>query len=912
MRDVNGDAAQPGMAITDMGFNGGSDTFDLFSDEELQNLGLREADSGVYYTSDHVEDVLNGAAIYFYDNDSVTVNGLPVNGWEAGQAELSHIELQNSLMSHQNWRNWNTFMEAELAVLQDFGFDIDRRDWFGYSVYNSDITFVNTNPYYARNEDGTGWIDGVANDNPWGVGLHIYGRRNDITQAADILTQGDYALGIRVDGSNNTLRIAPNVQVRSDGDYGYALAVTYGKNHHEVHQGTLAAGGAYGVGAMFSFGDNELGDVNEQRGSFIYLTSGYNGTMDNLYSSSIGLDGALVSSFDVSGTLSGSLAAIYIDDSALVSHINILNGASLSGDIVSLWNPMADRVQFYSGAIESDHPDETIVTAAQDETKEMVDEMVTHLTFGRAINEEGVAQAEVDRNFYLKYTGNIYGESAGEQTQVVTAAMTMTVADGELVFNGTANILSVTVDEGATLSGQGQYNLANLKDLLQEHTDGIFDKSEIDEVVLGSYATFVNNGTLSPGDGIGVMEINGAFEMGDSARLLLQFADDGTTTDRLLINTQNSSEDLRISTANKTFLDFDGRVDLVPVAGYYSGTLSVDFSKAVVVDGKGQSLTNVGLTDVSGLSPTLSMSGTFDAEHNILTLTTDRKNNAYSQYASNLNAQRVALAFDKYAGSARGKMQDLVSALDFSNPNGSDLNTAFERLSPDVFARAGRAALSAQRLVTGAVLEQATSLTAPCADSTGRSLYIRPLGGYSKDDASGVRSNYGGLIAGVNILRSLGEAELTLGTHAAVLARKDTFEGTAGSKTESQSFYLGAHARYDFVALADTYAFGMAQLAVENADMSRQVRFASFADNASSDWTGWGGSLAAGLGQTYRLSSSLRAGSVFWLDYSFMHQPSVTEESQHGAALYVQSETYRSLRSSLGVKLSAQFEGQET
>ena len=104
----------------------------------------------------------------------------------------------------------------------------------------------------------------------------------------------------------------------------------------------------------------------------------------------------------------------------------------------------------------------------------------------------------------------------------------------------------------------------------------------------------------------------------------------------------------------------------------------------------------------------------------------------------------------------------------------------------------------------------------------------------------------------------------------------------------------------------------MAQLAVENADMSRQVRFASFADNASSDWTGWGGSLAAGLGQAYRLSSSLKAGLVFWLDYSFMHQPSVTEKSQHGAALYVQSETYRSLRSSLGVKLSAQFEGQET
>lgn len=90
------------------------------------------------------------------------------------------------------------------------------------------------------------------------------------------------------------------------------------------------------------------------------------------------------------------------------------------------------------------------------------------------------------------------------------------------------------------------------------------------------------------------------------------------------------------------------------------------------------------------------------------------------------------------------------------------------------------------------------------------------------------------------------------------------------------------------------------------------MRFDGYADSASSDWTGWGGSLAAGLGQAYRLSTGIKAGPVFWLDYSFMHQPSVTEDSNHGVELYVQSETYRSLRSSLGVKLSAQFEAHET
>ena len=884
LRDIDGDAPEAAMSITD-NHSDRSNTFDLYSKEERDKLGLGESDAGVYYTSENVQDVLQGATIYYHDQlhfeKPVGVNGLPVNGWEEGVAELSHIELQNSLMSHQYWRNWNTFMEAELAVLQDLGFDIDRRDWFGYSVYNSGITFVNTNPYYARNGDGTGWIEGVANDNPWGVGLHIYGRKNDITQAADILTSGTYALGIRVDGTNNTLRIAPDVQVRSDGDYGYALAVTYGKNHHIVHQGTLAADGAYGVGAMFSFGDNTIGETTEQRGSYIYDPA----TDEDLGADTIGLDGALVSSFDVAGSLSGTRAAIYIDDSALVSNINIMNGASLSGNIVSLWNPMADRVQFYQDGLRLTDPEQVTV--------DTVNKMVTHLTFGLKADEAGAAIEETsDENFCLFYTGNIYGGWDDYENTPVTAAMTMDVKGGELVFNGSANVLSVTVDEGATLSGEGRYNLAALYTLL--------DGQEVSDDVFFSYGTFINNGTLSPGNGIGTMEINGAFEMGEKGNVVIEFGADGTT-DHLVIR------DETLQTAS----DFGEQVDLMPSTGFYQGTQTIDLSEAIVV--KSDSDSNSVLLDSADFiesSPTLKMTGSTD--NNVLTLTTSRDADAYSQYAANSNTKSIAAAFDKHADEAQGGMQDLVAALDFSNPDGSTLNTAYEKLGPDVFARAGRAALMAQRVVSGAVLEQISSPTALEVDATGRSFYIRPLGGYGKIEERGIRSNYAGLIAGVDVKTSLSESGLTLGTHAAVLDRKDKYDGTDGSQTDAQSFYLGAHARYDFATTVETYAFGLVQLAVENADTDRVVRFDGYADSASSDWTGWGGSLALGIGQAYPLTTNVKLGPVAWLDYSFMHQPSVAEESAHGSALHVQGETYQSLRSSLGVKFSAQFGADET
>lgn len=864
LRDIDGTAPQAEMPIkiVQSAENASPDSFDL--------LNAAGAESGAYFTGKHVQEVLDGALIAtpYSQGERLLVPGIPINGLEyTGEVidgvsilapELAHIELQNSLMSHQTWRNWITFMEAEMALLQDIGFTIDRRDWFGYSVYHSGVTLVNNHPFYARNEAGTAYVAGLANTNPWGIGLHVYGSNNDITQAADILTAGRYAIGIRVEGSGNTLRINPDTFISASGAKAGGLVVSYGKNHRVIHEGRITADGTQGIAALFSFGDNMLGNYYDERGSYISQYYDDNGALQTYNPQYVDLDGPLVERFDVSGSLVGGLASLFIDDNALVSNINILNGAYLQGDIISLWDPTDDRVQVPEG-----------VSATS---------LVTQLTFGLAKNADGSVNSETaDPQFHLAYNGNIYALPAKQEQTPGWAKIQMRVAGGTLSFNGTAKLLSVTVDEGATLKGNATYDLT------------VLQSPETNEIKIGG--DFINRGTLAPGNSLGQITVNGNLVLASTGHLLMEF-DAERKTDQLIVSKL-------LDDSNREMTELTGKqVTVQPAQSYYgNGTLTIDLSHMVqkANDDDEESTTSVSLVNptIQGdVSTTLTQTGS--VADNVLTLHTTRASDAYSRLAESQEAAAVAAAFDRHAGGAQGAMQDLVATIDFSEA--STLNAAFESLSPDLYARAGAAALTAQQTITQAVLREQVKM----ADHGDSSVYVVPLGGHTDRAREGFKSTYGGVLAGVQNQSALTSGTLTYGAHTAVLTRKDKFSATAASRVDADSFYLGAHARYDVNAFAGTYVFGLAQIAVENADMKRAV-MQGF-DYADSDWTGWGGSFVAGVGQRYALTERLTLGPVFWLNYGFMHQDSLTETASHGAALHVESETYQTLTSTLGVK----------
>lgn len=470
--------------------------------QEEDGTKVASAAKGLYYVGKHVTDVLGkDTKIALPDDPETFVPGLPINsieidegtqgtddrsqgqlntgtgesGWEY---EFSHVELQNSLLSHQNYRNWGIPMEAELALLQDLGLKIDRRNFFGYSVYKSGDasslnTVINTNPFYARNEDGTSFIEGAPNKNLYGIGLHVYGSYNHVIQKADLLADGTFGIGIRVDGANNTIDIPEETRITANGEQGYGIVFSYGKEHVLNVEGSVEAKGPKGVALRFDFGQSMLGVIGETRSS--YVCSECTSLPD-------ALDGALMKEVNVRGHLKAGTDgyAIYISDNAHVEEINILPGAKIEGKIQSDWN----RYLAF----------ETSRTADRDDSQE---EYRTALNFGSE-----------DKNDLVDYAYDISGSKSIE----------LNIVGGQVNFTGKAEVLNVTVEKDGALTGAAHYILTPKDSELMTFS------SDDEEKELG---VFLNKGTLKADNLKGIPEIQGDYIQETTGVLQLSVNDEG-------------------------------------------------------------------------------------------------------------------------------------------------------------------------------------------------------------------------------------------------------------------------------------------------------------------------------------------------------------------------------------------------
>lgn len=427
------------------------------TDEEVS--GLAE-DAIIAYCENKLEEA-GGLANYseYYKDDSgnwARVNGLPINGKEAWaidvltgtvyyMPELSHIELRNSYMSHQNYRNWTTFMEAELAVLKDIGYDINLKDYYGKSFYLDNTAATVSDNYDLKKAQATG--------------VHLYGSDSNIVQTSVIETSGAGSFGVRVDGLNDTYTLDGGV-IDSKGANSIGLGVTYGSGHEiNIKSGSVVkASGPNSSAVSFDFGKNMLGEYAEERGSYIHTIGGENQELGEL-------EGALVENFNVNGTIEASgdaSNAIYISPNAYVKNINIQKDAKIDGAIVSRWN--SERSGDY-GPVQSRN------------------KLYTDINFGADNN------GNLDSDYAGEFNSTIDGDSVVEGETKNTLRMNLS---GTLNMNR-ADINVYNINNSGTINVNREVTLSSLNKQNSINGDGNINVASAGTLTLGKNTQTVAN-----------------------------------------------------------------------------------------------------------------------------------------------------------------------------------------------------------------------------------------------------------------------------------------------------------------------------------------------------------------------------------------------------------------------------------
>lgn len=797
-------------------------------------VGFRQ-ESGVYFKGNNVKDVLtigNDVAVVQPGYQSIPdspAGTLPVNGYE-DRIELSHIELAHSMMSHQSWRNYMIMMEAELAVLQDIGYNIDRRNWYGFSIYNSGLTHTNNNPYYLRryNEAADTWefVTGEPNTALMGVGLHVYGSDNTITQAAPLLADGEAAIGIRNDGSGNTITV--NTTVTANGEYGTGILMSYGVNNNlTIESGaSVRATGTDGVAVRFDFGHNALGDKLQYRGSYMLCLQGEKLNLSNYTFGEghrLNLLGPLVDTFTVRGALNGTTCAVYIADNAYVKIIDFKDGAAVTGAIISNWNP-------YNPLINEDNQGKTT-----------------------AINVNASS---------LTVNGAIQGPQS----------------------------LAMTINTGKGLTVTGP----------------------VDVLSLNNAGTFIAQDKA--------IQVNGTFTNQSTGTVTLRLMGGGLTP--------LSAKSIDIQ---------GGTLSVFPVHGtfYRTGALPLQFTQdGTPVAAAGFGNYTVTGTEVLAASPTLkSMSITSDSGSGAA-VAVERYENAYSRFASGSSgASGAGRALDKIAAvaednsaqnasrsvssaeartvsAASAGITSLLSTLDWSSQDGSDITAALERLTPGAYNAHVRAQLGRQQHISDVITARMHALkgsrlyypaATPQCITGSHDVWVEPLVTHDRQQGDGSsNATTGGLIAGYEHWFS---PRLNGSIHLGGFTSRDTIGGVHDARADAATAVAGAGVMYELPQVDGLYLFGHSTAGYAHSTLKRDVTAGSKTFSAEGTANSLMLSNTIGAGFDFELTNAVSWGPDLVLDCNLLYRFAMSESSSP-VSLELNSQTYLSLPATLGVHAS--------
>ena len=403
------------------------------------------------------------------------------------------------------------FTEVELAIMQDLGHDIDIKNFFGRS-------------FYQTHSDAITVCDPITPLNGmYGIGLHIVAGGNTITLDTDIITNGYAGAGIRIEnaGRDSTLAAVAGNNVTVDqgrtvtatGEEGVGILVTHGNGTTLNNYGTIEATGRDGIGVWFNaagtlhnYGniDSTKLDANVSASNY---ASAYIGTMN------VNSAGASVNNYHNATIDSMVFSAGAVNNSGYIGEL-IYNGGIYSGQYdnqigtIGLFNVSRNltgtnwgnigTLNVYDGGSLSNQYDNTVTQATVNGGWLGNDYgFITNVTVngGRLENSPGfITNATVNGGWFSNHSGTIDNATVdggwldngvlfiyrnAYRGGIITDA---TVKSGTL-DNGGGHIYNVTVDGGLLRNETYTYR---------------YNDPRVPDVFESSIGTAtVNNGTLN-------------------------------------------------------------------------------------------------------------------------------------------------------------------------------------------------------------------------------------------------------------------------------------------------------------------------------------------------------------------------------------------------------------------------------
>ena len=417
----------------------------------------------------------------------------------------------------------------------------------------------------------------------------------------------------------------------------------------------------------------------------------------------------------------------------------------------------------------------------------------------------------------------------------------------------------MTIAPGASLSGNASYTL-------------------------NEEGRFVNNGILAPGNSLGQINISGAYQQGNTGQLLLE------------VDGRGRHDTLRVD----GHAQFDGQLTFAPQPDWYATNWRLntqDLLKTDASDGNFSAVNSV------LRSPTLTLQTTPQGK-NGWQLSMLRASNAYSRYAQDANARQVGQALDKIVAEAKSDIQPLYRTLDFSATDGGSISNALPQLSAGAYSAMFASSLQREqqiaRIVGG---PNPVVMPKQLTEGEWRSFAIPFGGGFwqqRQGDSVGYDASSYGIVFGAEKQNDENHNWM-YGFHGAVSGQSVTVKSPETATGKTTAFDLGVHARYGAERSEGMYLFGTGRLGIENSWLDRNINVETYGASHHATWTGLSGSVTAGGGYRWALNNNVNAGPVTSLNYTTLHRPGVKESGNDGSRLMLGSQTFDSLRSSIGV-----------